>query len=76
MTRTIDQLEVGDSARVEGYADHSDYSERLMRLGLIPGTRLTLQRKAPLNDPVEIRFRGYSLVLRPAEARALKLGPA
>ena len=39
MTRTIDQLEVGDSARVEGYADHSDYSERLMRLGLIPGTR-------------------------------------
>ena len=34
------------------------------------------QRKAPLNDPVEIRFRGYSLVLRPAEARALKLGPA
>jgi ferrous iron transport protein A len=47
-----------------------------MRMGLIPGTRLRLERHAPLGDPVEIRFRGYSLVLRPAEALCLLLDPA
>jgi len=71
--RVIADLDVGESARVSDYTAHSPYAERLLRLGLIPGTLLTLQRRAPLGDPVEIRFRGYSLVLRPAEADCLLL---
>ena len=71
--RGISDLDIGESARVIGYAAPSGYTERLMRLGLIPGTRITLQRRAPLGDPVEIRFRGYSLVLRPSEASSLQL---
>lgn len=75
---TLADLEVGESARVTGYNEASGrsapgYGERLMRLGLIPGTTITLERRAPLEDPVEIRFRGYSLVLRPAEAGCLEL---
>ena len=75
MNPGIEQLDVGDEVRVQGYSCHSDYTERLMRLGLIPGTRFTLQRRAPLGDPVEIRLRGYSLVLRPSEAACLVLEP-
>ena len=74
--KTISDLQIGESARVSGYRDASEYCERLMRLGLIPGTTFTLQRYAPLGDPVEIRFRGYSLVLRPSEAHCLLLEPA
>lgn len=44
-----------------------------MRLGLIPGTELEVKRRAPLGDPIQIQFRGYSLVLRPAEAHHLLL---
>lgn len=69
----LNDLEPGDEARVTGYLETSDYSERLTRLGLIPGTRIRLERRAPLGDPVEIRFRGYALVLRPAEAVCLQL---
>ena len=68
------ELEVGDEAQVTGYAEAGEYSERLIRLGLIPGTRIRLERRAPLGDPVEIRFRGYALVLRPDEAACLELG--
>ena len=68
-------MDVGAHARVVGYAAPSDYCERLMRLGLIPGTEIILKRRAPLGDPVQIQFRGYSLVLRPAEARDLVLEP-
>jgi len=73
MQTTLSQLEVGASARVVGYGEHSDYTARLMRLGLIPGTQLTIKRRAPLGDPIQIQFRGYSLVLRPAEAQQLLL---
>ena len=73
MQTTIGNLRVGERARVVGYSTESVYGARLMRLGLIPGTLLSLRRRAPLGDPVEIRFRGYSLVLRPAEADCLVL---
>jgi ferrous iron transport protein A len=71
--KRIDDLAIGESARVAGYLEVNEYTERLLRMGLIPGTRVTLKRRAPLGDPVEIRFRGYSLVLRPAEATDLQL---
>jgi ferrous iron transport protein A len=73
MSESLSQLHVGAIARVVGYREDSTYSARLLRLGLIPGTKFKLQRRAPLGDPVEIRFRGYSLVLRPAEADCLLL---
>jgi ferrous iron transport protein A len=66
-------LDIGDEARVGEYAEKSEYCERLVRMGLIPGTTIRLERRAPLGDPVEIRFRGYALVLRPAEADCLRL---
>lgn len=69
----LTDLNPGDCARVLGYAEESDYSQKLMRLGLIPGTRLEVKRFAPLGDPMEIRFRGFSLTLRPGEASCLRL---
>ncbi len=66
-------LEIGQQARVGEYPDAGDYCQRLIRMGLIPGTTIRLERRAPLGDPVEIRFRGYALVLRPTEADCLRL---
>jgi len=74
-SKRLADLDIGEQARVIGYVETTDYSDRLIRLGLIPGTKICLQRRAPLGDPVEIRFRGYSLVLRPSEAACLELEP-
>ncbi len=41
---------------------------RLMEMGLLPGTRVTLLRRAPLGDPLELSINGYSLSIRRAEA--------
>ena len=73
MSQCLSELHVGDIARVVGYREENAYSARLLRLGLIPGTQFKLQRLAPLGDPVEIRLRGYSLALRPAEADCMLL---
>lgn len=69
----LSDLTVGEEARVGEYPEKTEYCERLIRMGLIPGTTIRLERVAPLGDPVEIRFRGYALVLRPSEAECLHL---
>lgn len=73
MAVSLAQIAVGEAARVAGYSDGSAYAAQLMRLGLIPGTWVEVRRVAPLGDPVEIRFRGFSLALRPREAACLLL---
>ena len=49
----------------------NSYRKKLLSMGLTPGTEFTLQRTAPLGDPVEIIFRGFSLSLRKQEAAGL-----
>lgn len=65
---------IGDEAIVRGYSDPAaPFVTQLMRLGLIPGTRFQVIRIAPFGDPVEIRFRGFSLAIRKTEAAVLEL---
>ncbi len=65
---------IGDEAIVRGYSDPAaPFVNQLMRLGLIPGTRFQVIRIAPFGDPVEIRFRGFSLAIRKTEAAVLEL---
>ena len=45
-------------------------------MGLIPHTRVTLQKVAPMVDPIEIRVRGYELTLRVEEAQKIEVKEA
>jgi ferrous iron transport protein A len=41
---------------------------RMREMGLVPGTQITIQGRAPLNDPVALRIMGGILTLRNNEA--------
>lgn len=41
---------------------------RIREMGLVPGTEITIQGRAPLNDPVALRVMGGILTLRNNEA--------
>ncbi len=43
---------------------------RLMELGLVPGAAVTVIRRAPLGDPLELAVLGTRVCLRRREARA------
>ena len=47
------------------------FRRRLMELGLLPGTTITITKVAPLGDPLELRVRGCSLSIRRHEAEQL-----
>lgn len=68
----LQDLPVGSRGRVEGYRQGSrTYRQRLLSMGLTPGTEFEVTRQAPLGDPVELRVRGFSLMLRKQEADML-----
>ena len=48
---------------------------RLLDMGLIPKTKVTVQRIAPMGDPMEIRLRGYELTLRLEDAAKIEVVP-
>ncbi len=46
----------------------SDYLLKLMEMGFIPGEQVTVEKKAPLGDPISVSVAGYQLSLRLDEA--------
>lgn len=45
-----------------------ELGRRIREMGLIPGTEITVQGRAPLNDPVALRVLDSTLTLRNNEA--------
>lgn len=52
-----------DAVRTEG-----ELGKRIRDMGLVPGTEIKIQGRAPLYDPVAIRVMGFTLTLRNNEA--------
>ena len=48
---------------------------RLMELGFVPGTTVTLVRRAPMGDPIELRLRGTHFSIRHSEADRIDVDP-
>ena len=65
---TLNELKIGDSAAITAVGGEGALRCRLLDMGLIPHTRVTLQKVAPMGDPIEIQVRGYELTLRVEEA--------
>ena len=73
---TLAELELGARARVvqtRGAGGSGDLSLRLMEMGFVPGTVVTLIKRAPLGYPLELRVRGSHVSLRRAEARLVEV---
>lgn len=72
MAMRFSDLKVGDSAIISSEQSSDDQADqRLMVLGLTPGTQFHVTRVAPLGDPIEIKLRGFNLSLRRAEAKGI-----
>lgn len=71
--RTLDLVPLGTAAIVRGVRSPRSVARRLLELGLVPGTRVTITRVAPLGDPIVLRLRNYSLSIRRAEAAGIEV---
>lgn len=69
---TLSDLKAGQQGRIKGF-ETSELELKLMEMGCIPGELVTVEKVAPLGDPISIRVAGYSLSLRKDEARQILL---
>lgn len=70
---TLDMLKVGESGIIKSVGGEGDLRLRLLDMGLIPKTRITLIKVAPMGDPMELYVRGYELTLRAEDARKIEV---
>ena len=70
---TLDQLPIGESAVIRSVGGEGALRLRLLDMGLIPRTSVTMRKIAPMGDPIEITVRGYELTLRKEDARNIEL---
>lgn len=64
---TLKDGKEGMVLKVQSIGD-SKLKERLMTMGLTPGTQVTVLPSAPLGDPIAIRVRSYNLAMRRVDA--------
>ena len=72
---TLDQLPIGQEAIITAVGGQGELRCRFLDMGIIPKTRVRMQKVAPMGDPMEIRLRGYELTIRREDAAKITIVP-
>ena len=69
---TLQEAQPGMNVRIDSVGE-SKLKNRLMTMGVIPGTRVEILRSAPMGDPIAIRLRSYNLAMRKDDAANIQV---
>jgi ferrous iron transport protein A len=68
--RSLADLKIGESAVIQSFTD--DWTAlKLLEMGCLPNSTVTLCQIAPLGDPICIKVCDYCLSLRKSEAKSV-----
>lgn len=70
---TLDRLRQGQRAVVANVKSHGLERRRLMDLGILPGTEISVEMGNPLGDPIAYQVRGSVIALRNAQAQNVEV---
>jgi len=68
MTIKMRKMEMQQRGIIAAVKAGGELGRRIRDMGLVPGTEIRVQGRAPLYDPVSLRLRGFTLTLRNNEA--------
>jgi Fe2+ transport system protein FeoA len=70
---TLDRLPIGERAIIAAVRGEGALRDRLLDMGLTPGTQVMMRKVAPMGDPMELHLRGYELTLRRSDAQNIDI---
>ncbi len=73
---TLEQLSIGDRARIIAVEGSDSMRSRMFALGLRHGREVAMIRKATFNGPLQVRVGSTDLIIRRREARRVRLTQA
>ena len=62
------EMRDNQSGVIKAVRTNGELGRRIRDMGLVPGTPIKIQGRAPLYDPVALRLMGFTLTLRNSEA--------
>jgi ferrous iron transport protein A len=73
--KTLDEMKVGERARVVRLLVEGLTRRRLLDLGLLPGTEVRAVMKSPMGNPTAYDIRGSVLAIRSEDASKIVVEP-
>lgn len=73
MNKFLCDFAVGESGKIKAVYGEGRIRRRLFDMGVTPLAEVTMKKKAPLGDPIEVTIRGYELTLRKTEAACVEV---
>ena len=70
----LSELHIGQSAIIQAVGGEGAIRQHFLDMGLIPMAEITLEKFAPMGDPIEFTIHGYLLTLRVADAQKIEVG--
>ncbi len=67
------EMKRNQRGRIAAIKQGGELGRRLRDMGLVPGTEITIQKRAPLYDPVALRVMGSVVSLRNNEADLIEV---
>lgn len=74
-SHTLRRAQVNQRLRICSINATGELGRRVRDMGLIPGVEITVVGKAPLQDPVALRLRDFTMTLRNNEADHITVEP-
>ena len=71
--KTLKNARVGETVKVQKLTGEGPVNRRIMDMGITKGVGITVQKVAPLGDPIELTVRGYQLSIRKADAEMIEV---
>lgn len=71
--KTLNDIPVGKTVKVVKLLGEGPLKRRIMDMGILKGTEITVVKIAPIGDPIEVNLRGYELSIRKSEAANIEV---
>lgn len=69
----MNELKPKQSAYIRSVGGNGTLRHHLLDMGLTPKTEVTLQKVAPMGDPIQVELRGYELTIRLDDAKQIEI---
>lgn len=73
MNSRLDTTNIGQSVKIVKIHTQGKLMHKLLDMGFVSGSKIEVIRKAPLNDPMELKIHNYHISLRQSEANLIEV---
>jgi Fe2+ transport system protein FeoA len=72
--KKLSELKVGDSGKIKSISSQTGVlKKRLLDMGCVAGSPISVKKLAPLGDPIEVIIKNYNLMIRKNEAKYIEI---